>query len=200
MPSSGQRARGRGGPGADTTQPGPNNSTQSGPQISDAGYDGPSDNRGRSPSNTGQSQAGRTASRARSSSRGPATGQPAQQPDPARDPPEREARVLSRNLDLGGNAYNMLQGTGYVSIFLSSSRFATQNALTTYARLCAFTCYWFLQDPPFQKFGLLCTSSSFYSVSALVFPIHMNKCSFGWLAFFDDFCLLSNFPMSFRGV
>lgn len=108
MGPSGRRDRGQaGGPASQGA------STLSAPGA--AGYDGPSDGRGRSPSNAGQSQTGRPMSRTRSSSRGPATGQVTQPTDPARDPPARTPRVLTKNVDFGGEAYNILQNTGYVS-------------------------------------------------------------------------------------
>lgn len=80
-------------------------------------YDGPSDNRGRSPSIAGPSNTVRTASRNRSSSRNPPASQAPQRRDPARDPPKPSGRVLLKNIDFGGEAYNLL-GDGVSTLIL----------------------------------------------------------------------------------
>lgn len=125
MPSRGRRHRGQGA--GHVTEEGTTNSPQV--TLGNANYDGPSDTRGRSPSNAGQSQTGLTASRTHSSSKGPATGEPTQQADPAGEQPVRTARVLSKNVDFGGEAYNVLQNTGYVSIVFNSSLSAMASVL-----------------------------------------------------------------------
>lgn len=136
MAPPGKHHRGQGA--RPVTQGDPTNSPHDNVRPGNAGYDGPSDNRGRSPSTTGQSQTGRPGSRNRSGSRGPATGGPAPRTDPARDPPPRTPRVLSRNVDFGGDAYNVLSGTGYVSIVLISSLSDVQTVLVHCTRSCAF--------------------------------------------------------------
>ena len=120
MAPQGRRNRGQGTRRGNTGQEGSATASSGNARQGNATYDGPSDTRGRSPSNTGQPQPVRASSRARSGSRGPETSQQVQRRDPARDP-SRPRRELLRNVDFGGSAYNIIGGTGYVSVVLSYS-------------------------------------------------------------------------------
>ena len=116
MAPQGRRDRGQGGRRGNASQGGPATASPSDIRQANATYDGPSDTRGRSPSNMGQLQPAQAPSRTRSGSRGHTTSQQGQRTDPARDPPTATPRMLLRNVDFGGAAYNILEDTSYVSV------------------------------------------------------------------------------------
>lgn len=84
-------------------------------QLAPAAFDGPNDPRGRTPSQSGRGSS-RPGSQTRTASANRSQGQVGQtiRQDPARDP---KPQILLKNVELGGNAYNLLHDR--VSLFLT---------------------------------------------------------------------------------
>lgn len=79
---------------------------------------GPSSGRGRQPSAAGQS--------ARTASREPSASRAAAGPQALRDPAREDRRVLNKNVDFAGNAYNIFNQVSYTKLcFLTSFLFAS---------------------------------------------------------------------------